>query len=105
MIGNTWFGAMSHLLSCKTNLLNSVCGLTKKNNYCRSMQGNVKHQKSINVWGCFSWNGACLNQKGGRVSDKIITSIRTVPYYVASYLLSYLNVFLQRNLFDHCVVN
>ena len=21
------------------------------------MQGTVKHQKSINVWGCFSWNG------------------------------------------------
>ena len=23
----------------------------------RAMQGTVKHQKSINVWGCFSWNG------------------------------------------------
>ena len=23
----------------------------------RTMQGTVKHQKSINVWGCFSWNG------------------------------------------------
>ena len=32
MIGNEWFGAMSHLLSCKTNLLNSVGGLTKKTN-------------------------------------------------------------------------
>ena len=21
------------------------------------MQGTIKHQKSINVWGCFSWNG------------------------------------------------
>ena len=21
------------------------------------MQGKVKHQKSVNVWGCFSWNG------------------------------------------------
>ena len=21
------------------------------------MQGTVKHQRSINVWGCFSWNG------------------------------------------------
>ena len=23
----------------------------------RSMQATVKHQKSINIWGCFSWNG------------------------------------------------
>lgn len=23
----------------------------------RSIQGTIKHQKSINVWGCFSWNG------------------------------------------------
>ena len=23
----------------------------------RLMQGTLKHQKSINVWGCFSWNG------------------------------------------------
>ena len=23
----------------------------------RSMQATVKHPKSINVWGCFSWNG------------------------------------------------
>ena len=23
----------------------------------RSMQGTVKYQKSINIWGCFSWNG------------------------------------------------
>lgn len=23
----------------------------------RAMQGTVKHQKSLNVWGCFSWNG------------------------------------------------
>ena len=23
----------------------------------RCMQGTVKHQKKINVWGCFSWNG------------------------------------------------
>ena len=32
MIGNAWFGAMSLLLSCKTNLLNSIGGLTKKTN-------------------------------------------------------------------------
>ena len=23
----------------------------------RSMQGTINHQKSIKVWGCFSWNG------------------------------------------------
>ena len=32
MIGNTWFGVMSHFMSCKTNLLNSVGGFTKKKN-------------------------------------------------------------------------
>ena len=29
----------------------------KENEHCRSMQGTVKHQKLINVWGCFLWNG------------------------------------------------
>ena len=40
MIGNEWFGAMSHLLSCKTNLLNSIGGITKKTNIvdlCKAM--------------------------------------------------------------------
>ena len=26
-------------------------------NTAHTMQGTVKHQKSINVWGCFCWNG------------------------------------------------
>lgn len=32
-------------------------GLTTKKDPFSSMQGTVKHQKAINVWGCFSWNG------------------------------------------------
>ena len=43
--------------------------INKEKEHCRSMQGTVKHQKSINVWGCFSWNGVCLNQKGGRLNN------------------------------------
>ena len=46
MIGNTWFGAMSHLLSSKTNLLNSVGGLTMKKNIvdlCKALS-NIKNQ-------------------------------------------------------------
>ena len=29
----------------------------REKNTSRTMQGTVKHQKSINVWSCFSWNG------------------------------------------------
>ena len=33
------------------------CRTNKEKEHCRSMQGSVKHQKSINDWSCSSWNG------------------------------------------------
>ena len=63
MIGNTWFGARSHLLSCKTNLLNSVGGLTtKKNNVdlCKVLS-NTKNQL---MFGMFFMEWCVLKSKG-----------------------------------------
>ena len=40
------------------------------------MQGTVKHQKSINVWGCFSWNGVGdLHRVKGKMTGPVYRQI------------------------------
>ena len=40
------------------------------------MQGTVKHQKSINVWGCFSWNGVGdLHRVNGKMTGPVYRQI------------------------------
>ena len=44
----------------------------------RSMQGTVKHQKSINVLGCFSWNGIgdlCVHCVKGTMTGEVYRKI------------------------------
>ena len=42
----------------------------------RSMQGTVKHQKSINVWRCFSWNGiGDLHRVKGTMTGEVYRKI------------------------------
>ena len=42
----------------------------------RSMQGTVKHQKSINVWRCFSWNGVGdLHRVKGTMTGEVYRKI------------------------------
>lgn len=41
-----------------------------------SMQGTVKHQKSINVWDCFSWNGVgVLHRVKGIMTGEVYRKI------------------------------
>ena len=61
----------------KNNSSQYVWRIDKEKMATCSMQGMVKHQKSINVWGCFSWNGVGVlhRVKGimtGRVYRKIL---------------------------------
>ena len=42
---------------CKNQSQQHVWRAKQESGVRRAMQGTVKHQKSINVWGCFSWNG------------------------------------------------
>ena len=48
--GNVWCGVMSPRLAVRANHSSMY-------DVRRAMQGTVNHQKSINVWGCFSWKG------------------------------------------------
>ena len=38
----------------------------------RCMQGTVKHQKKINVWGCFSWNGVGSLYRINGIMDRFL---------------------------------
>ena len=57
--GNLRCGVVSPRFAVRTNHNMYGEGRTKQETggVRRAMQGTVKHQKSINVWGCFSWNG------------------------------------------------
>ena len=48
----------------------------REKNTIRTMQGTVKHQKSINVWGCFSWNGVGdLHRVKGKMTGPVYRQI------------------------------
>ena len=62
------------------------------------MQGTVKHQKSINVWGCFSWNGVeDLHRVKGIMTGPVYRQILTHHLVPSARRLCGNNVFQHDN--------
>ena len=67
-------------------------------NTSRTMQGTVKHQKSINVWGCFSWNGVeDLHRVKGIMTGPVYRQILTHHLVPSARQLCGNNIFQHDN--------